>query len=52
MKHWVGLLLICIGVVVAEAQTTPTIRRLEKQRNELHQQISKSESLLMSTKKT
>lgn len=51
MKHWVGLLLICIGVVVAEAQTTPTIRRLEKQRNELHQQISKSESLLMSTKK-
>ena len=51
MKHWAGLLLICIGVVVAEAQTTPTIRRLEKQRNELHQQISKSESLLMSTKK-
>ena len=51
MKRWIGLFIVCLGVLLAEAQTTSTIRRLEKQRNELHKQISESESLLLSTKK-
>ena len=51
MKRQIGLFIICMGVLLAQAQTTSTIRRLEKQRSELHKQISESESLLLSTKK-
>lgn len=51
MKRFVVISCICFYVCVLTAQTTPKIRQLEKQRNELKQQIAESETLLQSTKK-
>lgn len=50
MKRFVVISCICFYVSVLTAQTTPKIRQLEKQRNELKQQIAESETLLQSTK--
>ena len=50
MKRFVVISCICLYVCVLTAQTTPKIRQLEKQRNELKQQIAESETLLQSTK--
>ena len=50
MKRFVVISCICFYVCVLTAQTTPKIRQLEKQRNELKQQIAESETLLQSTK--
>ena len=47
---WV-ILLVCLSLAGAEAQTTRKIRQLEKQRNELRQQITESETLLKSARK-
>lgn len=51
MKRLLGILLICLWALGLYGQTTPKIRQLEKQRKELHRQISESESLLQSTRK-
>ena len=51
MKRFVVISCICFCVCTLTAQTTPKIRHLEKQRNELKQQIAESETLLQSTKK-
>lgn len=51
MKRFVVISCICLCVCTLAAQTTPKIRQLEKQRNELKQQIAESETLLQSTKK-
>ena len=51
MKRFVVISCICFCVCTLAAQTTPKIRQLEKQRNELKQQITESETLLQSTKK-
>lgn len=51
MKRFVAISCICFCVCTLAAQTTPKIRQLEKQRNELKQQIAESETLLQSTKK-
>lgn len=51
MKRLVVISCICLCVCTLAAQTTPKIRQLEKQRNELKQQIAESETLLQSTKK-
>lgn len=51
MKSFVAISCICFCVCTLAAQTTPKIRQLEKQRNELKQQIAESETLLQSTKK-
>ena len=51
MKRFVVISCICFCVCTLAAQTTPKIRQLEKQRNELKQQIAESETLLQSTKK-
>ena len=51
MKRFVVISCICFCVCTLTAQTTPKIRQLEKQRNELKQQIAESETLLQSTKK-
>ncbi len=51
MKRFVVISCICFYVCTLTAQTTPKIRQLEKQRNELKQQIAESETLLQSTKK-
>lgn len=51
MKPFVVISCICFCVCTLAAQTTPKIRQLEKQRNELKQQIAESETLLQSTKK-
>lgn len=51
MKRFVVISCICFCVCMLAAQTTPKIRQLEKQRNELKQQIAESETLLQSTKK-
>lgn len=50
MKRFVVISCICFYVCMLTAQTTPKIRQLEKQRNELKQQIAESETLLQSTK--
>lgn len=50
MKRFVVISCICFYVCALTAQTTPKIRQLEKQRNELKQQIAESETLLQSTK--
>lgn len=50
MKRFVVISCICFYVCVLTAQTTPKIRQLEKQRNELKQQFAESETLLQSTK--
>lgn len=50
MKRFVVISCICFCVCTLTAQTTPKIRQLEKQRNELKQQIAESETLLQSTK--
>lgn len=50
MKRFVVISCICFYVCTLTAQTTPKIRQLEKQRNELKQQIAESETLLQSTK--
>ena len=50
MKRLWGILLVCM-CVAGNAQTTRKIRQLEKQRNELRQQITESETLLKSTQK-
>lgn len=47
---WLGLVCVCLYLPVA-AQSTRKIRELEKERNELHRQISESETLLQSAKK-
>lgn len=51
MKRLLGIIWISLLVLGLYGQTTPKIRQLEKQRKELHQQISESESLLQSTRK-
>ena len=51
MKNILLLCLACLFVWNASAQTTQKIKELEKQRNELQQQIAESETLLRSTKK-
>lgn len=51
MKRLWFILLVCLYVVGGGAQTTKKIRQLEKQRNELHRQITASETLLKSTRK-
>lgn len=51
MKRLLGIFLIGLWSVGLYGQTTPKIRQLEKQRKELHKQISESESLLQSTRK-
>lgn len=52
MKRIVGILVVlCVGLMSVQAQTTRAIRQLEKQRNELKEQIAASETLLQSTKK-
>lgn len=50
MKRLWVILLVCM-CVAGNAQTTRKIRQLEKQRNELRQQITESETLLKSTQK-
>lgn len=50
MRRLLGITLISLLAVGVYGQTTPKIRQLEKQRKELHQQISESESLLQSTR--
>lgn len=49
MKHLFAIWLICLCTLSLGAQTTSKIRRLEKERSELHRQISESETLLQST---
>ena len=51
MKNILLLCLACLFVWNVSAQTTQKIKELEKQRNELQQQIAESETLLRSTKK-
>lgn len=52
MKRVVGILvMMCVCLTLVQAQTTRTIRQLEKQRNELKEQIAASETLLQSTRK-
>ena len=51
MKRGVCILWACLCMCTLSAQTTRKIRQLEKQRNELKQQIAESETLLQSTKK-
>ena len=51
MKHFWVIMLFSLFVSSVGAQTTSRIRRLEKERNELHRQISESETLLQSTEK-
>lgn len=51
MKKWLLLLVCCVLVGWASAQSTRKIRQLEERRVELHKQISESESMLQSTKK-
>lgn len=51
MKHCIIIFCISLCVCTLSAQTTRKIRQLEKQRNELKQQIAESETLLQSTKK-
>lgn len=50
MKRLWVILLVCL-CAAGNAQTTRKIRQLEKQRNELRQQITESETLLKSTQK-
>ena len=51
MKNIFLLCLTCLFLLDASAQTNKKIQELENQRNELHQQIAESETLLRSTKK-
>ena len=51
MRNVLLLCLICLLGLNVSAQTTPKIKELENQRNELQQQIAESETLLRSTKK-
>ncbi|MBM6782339.1 murein hydrolase activator EnvC family protein [Bacteroides mediterraneensis] len=51
MKRLIVIFCICLCMCTLSAQTTRKIRQLEKQRNELKQQIAESETLLQSTKK-
>ena len=51
MKRLIVIFCICLCTCTLSAQTTRKIRQLEKQRNELKQQIAESETLLQSTKK-
>ncbi len=51
MKRILGIAVLCFVCSVASAQSTPQIRKLERQQKELKAQIAKSESLLQSTKK-
>lgn len=51
MKRLIVIFCICFCTCTLFAQTTRKIRQLEKQRNELKQQIAESETLLQSTKK-
>jgi len=51
MKNILLLCLTCLCFLDASAQSTQKIKELEKQRNELQQQIAESETLLRSTKK-
>lgn len=51
MKRLIVICCICLCTCTLFAQTTRKIRQLEKQRNELKQQIAESETLLQSTKK-
>ena len=51
MKYFLAILFFSLSAVTISAQTTPRIRRLERERVELHRQITESETLLQSTKK-
>lgn len=52
MKRILWSVIFCVGLwLPVAAQSTRKIRELEKERNELRQQISESETLLQSTKK-
>ena len=51
MKYFLAILFLGLLSVTADAQTTPRIRRLERERVELRRQITESETLLQSTKK-
>ena len=51
MKNILLLCFTCLCLLDASAQSTKKIKELEKQRNELQQQIAESETLLRSTKK-
>ena len=51
MKHVFLLFLVCSCWLSVMSQSTPKIKELENQRNELQQQIAESETLLRSTKK-
>ena len=46
MKRFVVISCICFYVCTLTAQTTPKIRQLEKQRNELKQQIAEIGNLI------
>ncbi len=51
MKQLLAILFLSLTALSVSAQTTSRIRRLEQERNELHRQISESETLLQSTQK-
>lgn len=51
MKYFLAIVFFGLFVQHVGAQTTPRIRRLEKERTELRRQISESETLLQSTQK-
>ncbi len=51
MKRYLLLCIACLSFVFIDAQSTKKIKDLETKRNQLHEQISQSETLLKSTKK-
>ena len=51
MKQILAIMLLSLFALSSIAQTTSRIRKLEKERSELRNQISESETLLQSTKK-
>lgn len=51
MKHILAIMFVGLFACSVSAQTTPRIRRLERERTELRRQISESETLLQSTQK-
>ncbi len=51
MKRFLLLLITCLSVFFVSAQSTKKIKELESQRNQLREQIAKSETILKSTNK-
>ena len=49
MKYFFAIMCWALCTLTVSAQSTPKIRRLEKERSELRRQISESETLLQST---